>query len=89
MLITYMVGQCLNTYLIKTFKFDNKITIDQILQHSDTSYYGFIVECDLEFPKHLHNKFKQFPRCPREGKSENLSKAYTTCLSTQKLVYTV
>ena len=45
-------------------KIDDTITIDQILQHSDTSMFGYIVECDLTLPKHLHDKFKPFPPCP-------------------------
>ena len=56
--IIYMVGQCIHTYLMQILKIDNKITIDQILQDSATSMFGYIVECDLTFPKHLHDKFR-------------------------------
>jgi hypothetical protein len=26
--------------------------------------FGYIVECDLAFPKHLDDKFKKSPPCP-------------------------
>ena len=38
--------------------------LDFILKTSDTSKYGYIIECDLEFPIELHDLFKEFPPCP-------------------------
>ena len=31
---------------------------------SDDNQIGYYVECDLHFPEHLHDKFKDFPPCP-------------------------
>ena len=42
-------------------KIDNSIKLDRIVRAPDDVVVGFIVECDLECPKHLHDKFKQFP----------------------------
>ena len=40
------------------------ITLETILNTGDNDDIGYIVECDLTFPKHLHDKFKNFPPCP-------------------------
>ena len=48
----------------KDIKFDNDITLETILKTPDDSEIGYMVEVDLEFPKELHNKFKQYPPCP-------------------------
>ena len=36
----------------------------KILNTSEKSPKGYIVEVDLEFPEHLHEQFKEFPPCP-------------------------
>ena len=38
--------------------------INTILNTSDTSSTGYIVEVDLRFPKEIHDKLKEFPPCP-------------------------
>ena len=40
------------------------ISLKKILKTPDNSPKGYIVEVDLEFPQHLHDKFKEFPPCP-------------------------
>ena len=35
-----------------------------ILNTPDNNDTGYIVEVDLEFPRHLHDKFKEYPHCP-------------------------
>jgi len=35
-----------------------------ILECPDDSSIGFIIECDLIFPPHIHDKLKEFPPCP-------------------------
>ena len=37
------------------------ISLKKILKTPDDSPKGYIVEVDLEFPQHLHDKFKEFP----------------------------
>ena len=48
----------------KDLKFDNDVPIETVLETSDDSETGFIIECDLIFPEELHDKFKEFPPCP-------------------------
>ena len=38
--------------------------INEILNISDISNIGYIVEVDLYFPKEIHDKLKEFPPCP-------------------------
>ena len=40
------------------------LTLEEILAIPIDVDKGCFVECDFEFPKHLHNKLKQFPPCP-------------------------
>ena len=47
-----------------TRMWDNTATLRQHLNTPDDSLKGYIVEVDLEFPQHLHDKFKEFPPCP-------------------------
>jgi len=44
--------------------FDEKVTIKEVLETADDNIVGYIVECDLSFPKELHDKFKEYPPCP-------------------------
>ena len=48
----------------KDLKFANETTLEQILEAPDDGETGYFCEVDLEFPKDLHDKFKQFPPCP-------------------------
>ena len=50
--------------IIYTVGLDNDTTLEKILNTADDANIGYIVECDLTFPKHLHEKFKNFPPCP-------------------------
>ena len=34
-------------------KIDNTISLDKVLKTADENNIGYIVECDLKFPKHL------------------------------------
>jgi hypothetical protein len=45
-------------------KINTEITIDEVLKTSDDSKNGYVVECDLHFPKHIHEKLKQYPPAP-------------------------
>jgi hypothetical protein len=48
----------------KHLKINNNITIKDILNTADDSDIGYIVECDLRFPKEIHELLKQYPPCP-------------------------
>jgi hypothetical protein len=52
------------------------LTLEEILAIPDDADKGCFVECDFEFPKHLHKKLKQFPPCQENliPKKEWLSK---------------
>ncbi|MFM7982687.1 MAG: hypothetical protein ACKPKO_25530 [Candidatus Fonsibacter sp.] len=39
-------------------------SLNKILKTPGDSLKGYIVEVDLEFPRHLHDKFKEFPPAP-------------------------
>jgi len=45
-------------------KINKEITIDEILNTSDENETGYVIECDLHFPSHIHEKLKQFPPAP-------------------------
>ena len=48
----------------KNLTLQNDIPLKTILNTPDNAYFGYIVECDLEFPIELHDLFKEFPPCP-------------------------
>ncbi len=48
----------------KDLKFENNITLENILETSDNNDVGYYVECDLSYPEELHDKFKEYPPCP-------------------------
>ena len=48
----------------KNIQFDTKVKLKNILNTADNSKTGYIVECDLHFPEHLHDKFKEYPPAP-------------------------
>ena len=62
------------------------MTLEEILAIPDDDDKGCFVECDFEFPKHLHNKLKQFPTCPENiiPKKEWLSEFQFTSMETIK-----
>ena len=45
-------------------EFKNNISINEVLETPDEHPWGYVVECDLIFPKEIHNKLKQFPPAP-------------------------
>ena len=52
-------------------KLDNTISIDDVLKTDDNNDVGYIVECDLHFPKEIHNKLIQYPPAPEIRTPEN------------------
>ena len=38
--------------------------IEKILNHEDDHKIGYMIECDLEYPKELHNKHNDYPLAP-------------------------
>ena len=59
----------------KGLKFNTTIDLEGILNTSDNNQIGYYVECDLEYPEELHDKFKEYPPCPESltAKEEWLS----------------
>jgi hypothetical protein len=49
-------------------KFVDDITLEKILNTPDDSEIGYMVECDIEYPEELHDKFRQFPPAPESRK---------------------
>ena len=45
-------------------KINTEISIDEVLKTSDENETGYVIECDLHFPKNIHEKSKQFPPAP-------------------------
>ena len=43
---------------------NNNIDIKTVLETSDNDENGYVVECDLHFPKEIHEKLKQYPPAP-------------------------
>ena len=54
----WAMSQYLPAYAIKL---NNNIKLETILNTADNDDIGYIVECDLTFPKHLHDKSKNSP----------------------------
>jgi hypothetical protein len=48
----------------KDIKFDNNVTLEEVLNTKDDNETGYILEVDLVFPKEIHEKLKQYPPCP-------------------------
>ena len=48
----------------KGLRFNDNISLRQILNTQDEADTSYIVEVDFEFPRHLQEKFKQFVPCP-------------------------
>ena len=45
-------------------RINTEVTIEQVLETTDDNEYGYVVECDLHFPKEIHDKLKQYPPAP-------------------------
>ena len=45
-------------------KFEDNITLENILETSENTDVGYYVECDLSYHEELHDKFKEYPPCP-------------------------
>jgi hypothetical protein len=43
-------------------------SLEDILKTEDDADEGYIVECDLRFPKEIHNRLKEYPPCPETMK---------------------
>ena len=59
-----MDGLCAIFYHIRILKFMVDFPLQRILQTPDASEIGFIVQCDLHFPRELHDKLKELPPAP-------------------------
>jgi hypothetical protein len=85
----------------KGLVFDKRTTLQQVLETADNSETGYIVECDLRYPRELHEKFREFPPCPENltpelgwfsefqrqvGEKTNVIKKNDTFAGTPKLV---
>ncbi|MFM7989219.1 MAG: hypothetical protein ACKPKO_58885, partial [Candidatus Fonsibacter sp.] len=49
---------------LDNLRFEEGTSLNKILKTPDDSPKCYIVEVDLEFPQHLHDKFKEFPPAP-------------------------
>ncbi len=49
---------------LKDFKFNENVTIQEILSTPADSPIGFIVEVDLLYPEELHDKHRDYPLAP-------------------------
>jgi len=51
---------------LNNFKFIdvNEIDVEKILNYNENDSKGFIIECDLEYPKELHDKHNDYPLAP-------------------------
>ena len=65
----------------KNLALNKDIGFDEILT-GDEADVGYIIECDLEFPKEIHDKLKEFPPCPETlaPSTEMLSKYQKTLI---------
>ena len=74
LIILYGHSNVTKSYHIENFRWSNNLTLNKI----QTGIY----EVDIEIPKHLHDKFKDYPLCP-EIKSipENMLSDYQKYLN--------
>ena len=78
-LITYLdmynlYGKAMSEYLpYREFKWVevNNETINEVLNTSDNSLYGYFLEVDLEVPEELHDYHKDYPMAPEKIKIED------------------
>jgi hypothetical protein len=60
-----LYGWAMSQYLpYDEIKIDNTINIETVLNTPDENETGYVIECDLHFPSHIHEKLKQFPPAP-------------------------
>ena len=73
----------------KNLKFNTQIKLEDILKTEDDNKIGYYVECDLEYPEELHDKFKEFPPCPETlaPKEEWLSDFQQDLIKENKMKY--
>jgi len=58
-------GKSMTDYLpYKLLGFVDDVKLDEILKHPVDDPYGYFVECDINIPNDLHDKFKEYPLCP-------------------------
>ena len=57
----WAMSQYLHAYDIKL---NNDITLETNFNTGDNDDIGYMVECDLTYPKHLHDKSINPPPCP-------------------------
>lgn len=55
---------------ISDYEWINNISIDTILNTSDSSELGYFIEVDLDYPSSLHNSHNDYPLCPEKIKLE-------------------
>lgn len=71
---TNLYGYAMSQYLPqKDFVWLSKDEIKNlnISNISDTSEKGYVLEVDLEYPKHLHDEHNEYPFCPENYKPQN------------------
>jgi hypothetical protein len=57
-----LYGWAMSQYLpISAYKWNDKITLDKILNTKDDNEIGYIVECDIHIPEELHDYFNCYP----------------------------
>jgi hypothetical protein len=60
-----LYGWAMRQYLPHgNLQFDNTVSLDEILATPDESDTGYFIDCDLRFPKEIHDKLKEYPPCP-------------------------
>ena len=64
MLIIYMDMLCVKIYLMMILRFVSNIKLEDILNTSDDSDYGYFIEVDLKYPDEIKEKTKNFPFAP-------------------------
>ena len=68
-----LYGKAMSKYLpyggFKWVKVNNE-TINRVLNKSDNSLHGYILEVDLYYPKELHEKHNDYPMAPEKIKIE-------------------
>ena len=45
-------------------RLNTEVTLEEILTAEDEGEAGYVVECDLHFPKEIHDKLKHYPPAP-------------------------
>ncbi|XP_065203746.1 uncharacterized protein LOC135833867 [Planococcus citri] len=60
-----LYGHSLNSYLAHSkFEWVEDVCNFNVFEIGDDAEIGYILEVDLEYPKHLHDDHKDFPFCP-------------------------